>query len=117
MKRRKGKKHIVETLENYGFKDTKYLCACIVVDISNYTNTTLPLSFQPDKHEKYHSIFYNTMEAIARNFGAEVVKTGGSGKVIFFFLKTSKPSSDYHFTKIHEYLPDKDPFKYGYPVY
>jgi hypothetical protein len=103
MKRRKGRKHIVETLENYGFKDTKYLCACIVVDISNYTNTT--------------SIFYNTMEAIARNFGAEVVKTGGSSKVISFFLKTSKPSSDYRFTKIHEYPPDKDPFKYGYPVY
>ena len=43
----------------------------------------------------YLSIFINTMDAIARNFGAVVTNVRSyNDTVIFFFPKTSKPTSD-----------------------
>jgi len=35
MKKRKGKKHIVETTEDHGFTDTKYLCVGIVYIVND----------------------------------------------------------------------------------
>jgi two-component system, OmpR family, response regulator ChvI len=89
--KKKDEKHIVETTEEHEFTDTKYLCI-LLVDISNYTRVTSSIH-QQDKWLKYHSIFHNTMEAIARNFGAKVPYRG-IDKVISFFPITSQPSSD-----------------------
>ena len=47
----------------------------------------------PDKIRRYYSIFINTMAAIARNFGAKIIKNTGTG-LIYFFPKTSLPSSN-----------------------
>jgi hypothetical protein len=87
----KRKKHIVQTLEEHDLTDTKYLCI-LLVDISNYTMVTSSIH-QRDKLQKYHSIFHNTMETIARDFGAKVPYRG-IDKVISFFPITSEPSSD-----------------------
>jgi CheY-like chemotaxis protein len=73
------------------FVDTKYLCVGIV-DIVNSTKITADMG-KSENVAKYYSIFINTMAAIARNFGAEVVKNVGDS-VIFFFPKTSESSSD-----------------------
>jgi CheY-like chemotaxis protein len=73
------------------FVDTKYLCVGIV-DIVNSTRITADIG-KSENVAKYYSIFINTMAAIARNFGAEVVKNVGDS-VIFFFPKTSESSSD-----------------------
>lgn len=73
------------------FVDTKYLCVGIV-DIVNSTMITAGMG-KSENVAKYYSIFINTMAAIARNFGAEVVKNVGDS-VIFFFPKTSESSSD-----------------------
>lgn len=73
------------------FVDTKYLCVGIV-DIVNSTKITADIG-NSENVAKYYSIFINTMAAIARNFGAEVIKNVGDS-VIFFFPKTSESSSD-----------------------
>ncbi len=62
-----------------------------IVDISNETLVTSSIKQDIQYGQKlcsYYSIFGNTMEAIARNSGAEVVENMG-GEVIFFFPKTS----------------------------
>jgi hypothetical protein len=41
-----------------------------------------------DKIRKYYSIFINTMAAIARNFGAKIIKNTGTS-LVYFFPKTS----------------------------
>jgi hypothetical protein len=60
-----------------------------IVDISNETLVTSSIKQDIQYGQKlcsYYSIFGNTMEAIARNSGAEVVENMG-GEVIFFFPK------------------------------
>jgi class 3 adenylate cyclase len=79
-----------ETTEEHGFTETKYLCVGIV-DILRFTE--LYSWGGLERVAKYYIIFFNTMAAIARNFGAEVVKNVGDS-LIFFFPKTSEPSSD-----------------------
>jgi hypothetical protein len=106
MKRRKGEKHIVETTEEYGFIDTKYLCVGIV-DIYHWNTVRYsiaqkyrnkPLAYVMKKECSYYSIFINTMDAIARNFGAVVTNVSHNftppDTVNFFFPKTSEPCSD-----------------------
>jgi two-component system, OmpR family, response regulator ChvI len=41
-----------------------------------------------EKIRKYYSIFINTMAAIARNFGAKIIKNTGTS-LVYFFPKTS----------------------------
>ena len=41
-----------------------------------------------EKIRKYYSIFINTMAAIARNFGAKIIKNIGTS-LVYFFPKTS----------------------------
>jgi two-component system, OmpR family, response regulator ChvI len=89
--KKKDEKHIAATPKEHNLTDTKYRCI-LLVDISNYTRVTSSIHHQ-DEWLKYHSIFQNTMEAIARNFGAKVPYRG-IDKVISFFPITSQPSSD-----------------------
>ena len=94
LKRRKGKKHIaettedIETTEEHGFTDTEYLCIGIVWELRLMETYLSPRIFEnSERVAKYYSIFFNTMGAIARNFGAGVKNVGDT--VIFFFPKTS----------------------------
>jgi len=73
------------------FVDTKYLCVGIV-DIVNSTKITADID-DSENVAKYYSIFINTMAAIARSFGGEVLKNIGDS-VVFFFPKTSGSSHD-----------------------
>lgn len=111
MKRRKGEKHIVETTEEYGFIDTKYLCVGIV-DIYHWNmvkgsiaqkRRDKPLVYVNEeeytkKVYSYYSIFINTMDAIAGNFGAVVTNVSHNytldDTVHFIFPKTSDLRKD-----------------------
>lgn len=55
MKKRKGKKHIVETTEEQGFTDTKYLCVGIV-DIVNDA-----VIVESEKIARYYLLFRDTI--------------------------------------------------------
>ena len=66
-------------------------CMCFVNMLDAIENTCRMK--EPDKIRRYYSIFINTMAAIARNFGAKIIKNTGTG-LIYFFPKTSLPSSN-----------------------
>jgi two-component system response regulator ChvI len=76
------------------FIDSKNLCIGIV-DMINSTKITADIR-NSEKVAKYYSIFINTMAAITRNFGAEVIKNVGDS-LIFLFPKTSDSSSSSSF--------------------
>ena len=65
-------------------------CVCFVsmVDSIGATFTIR----DPDKVRRYYSIFINTMAAIARNFGAKVIKNTGTS-LLYYFPKTSDSSN------------------------
>jgi two-component system, OmpR family, response regulator ChvI len=46
-----------------------------------------------EKIRKYYSIFINTMAAIARNFGAKIIKNTGTS-LVYFFPKTSSSTDN-----------------------
>ena len=61
-------------------------CVCFVSMVDS-----IGFTFQikdSEKIRKYYSIFINTMAAIARNFGAKIIKNTGTS-LVYFFPKTS----------------------------
>jgi CheY-like chemotaxis protein len=57
-------------------------CVCFV-DIVNSTGTTSKIN-DSEKVRLYYGIFLNTMSAIARNFGAEIIKNVGDSLMFWF---------------------------------
>jgi len=85
------KREIQESEEiSFSSKSQSY-CVCFVSMVDS-TETTFTITNQPDKIRRYYSIFINTTAAIARNFGAEVIKNTGTS-LIYYFPKTSNPSN------------------------
>ena len=85
------KREIQENEEiSFSSKSQSY-CVCFVSMVDS-TETTFTITNQPDKIRRYYSIFINTTAAIARNFGAEVIKNTGTS-LIYYFPKTSNPSN------------------------
>ena len=74
-------------------------CVCFV-DIVDSTRITSSIN-NPEKVRKYYGIFLNTMAAIARNFGARVIKNVGDC-LIFYYPRTSDPSNKSAFNDVLE---------------
>jgi two-component system response regulator ChvI len=75
-------------------------CCVCYVDIVSSTRITSSIN-NPEKIRKYYGIFLNTMAAIARNFGAEIIKNVGDC-LIFCYPKTSDPSNKSAFNDVLE---------------
>jgi len=88
-KRCKGRGGRGEEEISFSSKSQSY-CVCFVsmVDSIGATFTIR----DPDKVRRYYSIFINTMAAIARNFGAKVIKNTGTS-LLYYFPKTSDSSN------------------------
>jgi CheY-like chemotaxis protein len=54
-----------------------------------------------EKIRKYYSIFINTMAAIAKNFGAKIIKNTGTS-LVYFFPKTSSSNNQSAFRDVLE---------------
>jgi two-component system, OmpR family, response regulator ChvI len=70
---------------SFSNKSSSY-CVCFVSMVDS-----IGFTFQmndAEKIRKYYSIFINTMAAIARNFGAKIIKNTGTS-LVYFFPKTS----------------------------
>jgi two-component system response regulator ChvI len=74
-------------------------CVCFV-DIVDSTKVTSSIS-NPEKVRKYYEIFLNTMAAIAKNFGAKIIKNVGDC-LIFCYPRTSDPSNKSAFNDVLE---------------
>jgi two-component system response regulator ChvI len=85
--------------DEISFVGAQNYCVCFV-DIVGSTNVTSSIN-NPEKVRKYYEIFLNTMAAIARNFGAKVIKNVGDC-LIFCYPRTSDPSNKSAFNDVLE---------------
>src|SRR5215831_18419790 len=76
------KQHPIENIvstqkeeDEISFIRAQNCCVCFV-DIVDSTRITSSIN-NPEKVRKYYEIFLNTMAAIARNFGAKIIKNVG----------------------------------------
>ena len=76
--------------DELSFVSSHTICVC-VVDIIDSTRIILGLD-STQKVRKYISTFINSIAAIARKFGAKIMKTAGDS-VIFYFPETSDSSN------------------------
>ena len=75
-------------------------CCVSFVDIVNSTRVTSSIN-NPEKVRKYYEIFLNTLAAIARNFGAKIIKNVGDC-LILCYPRTSDTSNKSAFNDVLE---------------
>jgi two-component system response regulator ChvI len=76
-----------------------YFCVCIV-DIVNSSQITAKIA-DGKKIKKYYEIFLNAMAALAKNFGAKVIKNVGDA-LLFYFPDTSDSENMIAFKEVLE---------------
>jgi CheY-like chemotaxis protein/class 3 adenylate cyclase len=86
--------------EEISFLDRSMNCCIGFVDMVNSTKVTAEIS-DHRKIGQYYSIFINTMEVLAKNYGARIIKNAGDA-LIFYFPETSDSSSEAAFKDILE---------------
>jgi two-component system, OmpR family, response regulator ChvI len=88
--------------EEIQFTDNAHNCCVCFVDIVDSTKiTTIEIS-DPEKIKKFYSIFINTMAVIARNFGANVIKTTGDSLIYYFPQTVDSPNNVSAFKNVFE---------------
>jgi two-component system, OmpR family, response regulator ChvI len=85
--------------DEISFVRAQNCCVCFV-DIVDSTMTTSSIN-NPEKVRKYYEIFLNTMAAIARNFGAKIIKNVGDC-LILCYPRTSDSSDKSAFNDVLE---------------
>jgi two-component system, OmpR family, response regulator ChvI len=78
--------------DEIAFSDKSQNCCVCFVSMVDSISATSGIK-NPEKTRRYYSVFINTMAAIARNFGAKIIKNTASS-LIFYFPKTSTTSLD-----------------------
>lgn len=76
-------------------------CVCFVDVVDSTKITTIEIS-DPEKIKKFYSIFINTMAVIARNFGANVIKTTGDSLIYYFPQTVDSPNNVSAFKNVFE---------------
>ena len=74
--------------------DSHSCCVCFIDVIDSTKITTIEIR-DPEKMKRFYSMFINTMAAIARNFGANVLKNSGDS-LIYYFPETIDSSDSLH---------------------
>jgi class 3 adenylate cyclase len=85
--------------EEISFLRSQNSCVSFV-DIVNSTQMTSIIN-NPEKVRKYYEIFLNTVAAIARDFGAKIVKNVGDC-LIFYYPETSDSTNKFAFRNVLE---------------
>ena len=73
--------------DEIAFSDKSQNCCVCFVSMVDSISATSGIK-NPEKTRRYYSVFINTMAAIARNFGAKIIKNTASS-IIFYFPKPS----------------------------
>ncbi len=79
--------------EEIQFTGNSHNCCICFVDVVDSTRITTVEIANSEKIKRYYSIFINTMAAIARNFGANIIKNTGDS-LIYYFPKTADSSNN-----------------------
>jgi two-component system, OmpR family, response regulator ChvI len=85
--------------EEVCFFRSQNCCVCYV-DMVNSTEITADI-IDSEKLRKYYGIFLNTIAAIARNFGAKIIKNAGDC-LIFYFPETIDSTNESAFRDVLE---------------
>ena len=100
------KQHLIESIgstqkeeDEISFIRAQNCCVCFI-DIVDSTRVTSSIN-SPEKVRKYYEIFLNTMAAIARNFGAKIIKNVGDC-LILCYPRTSDTSNKSAFNDVLE---------------
>jgi two-component system, OmpR family, response regulator ChvI len=91
---------IFDLANEISFLDRSMNCCVCFVDMVSSTKITAEISDRR-KIGQYYSIFINTMAALAKNYGAKIVKYAGDA-LIFYFPETSDSSNERGFKDILE---------------
>ena len=86
--------------EEIQFTGSSQNCCVCCVDAVDSTKITVEIA-NAQKIKRYYSIFINTMAAIARNFGANIIKNTGDS-LIYYFPKTSYSADTSDFKSVLE---------------
>ena len=70
--------------EEIRFTGTGHNCCVCFIDVVDSTKITTIEITDPEKIKRFYSIFINTMAAIARNFGANIIKNTGDSLIYYF---------------------------------
>ena len=90
-------------VKEISFLDRSISCCICFVDILNSTNITAQMVSDRQKIGQYYSIFINAMAALAKNYGAKIVKNVGDA-VIFYFPNSSDCRNEAAFRDMLECL-------------
>ena len=92
-----------DSVKEISFLDRSISCCICFVDILNSTNITAQMVSDRQKIGQYYSIFINAMAALAKNYGAKIVKNVGDA-VIFYFPNSSDRRNEAAFRDMLECL-------------
>jgi two-component system, OmpR family, response regulator ChvI len=76
-------------------------CVCFIDVVDSTKITTIEIT-DPEKIKRFYSIFINTMAAIARDFGANIIKNTGDSLIYYFPETVDSPNNISAFKNIFE---------------
>jgi class 3 adenylate cyclase len=88
--------------EEIRFTGNAHNCCVCFIDIVDSTKITAVEIADPEKIKRFYSIFINTMAAIARNFGANIVKNTGDSLIYYFPQTVDSPNNISAFKNVFE---------------
>ena len=88
--------------EEIRFTGNAHNCCVCFIDIVDSTKITAVEISDPEKIKRFYSIFINTMAAIARNFGANIVKNTGDSLIYYFPQTVDSPNNISAFKNVFE---------------
>jgi len=91
---------IFDLAKEISFLDRSMNCCIGFVDMVNSTSIAAEIS-ERQNIGQYYSIFINTMAALAKNYGAKIVKNAGDA-LIFYFPDSSDPANEAAFADMLE---------------
>jgi two-component system, OmpR family, response regulator ChvI len=88
--------------EEIRFTGNSHSCCVCFIDVVDSTKITTIEITDPEKMKRFYSIFINTMAAIARNFGANVIKNTGDSLIYYFPETVDSPNNLPAFRNVFE---------------
>src|SRR5918911_410693 len=84
------------------FTGNSFKCCICFIDVVDSTRITIVEIADTEKIKRFYSIFINTMAAIARNFGANIVKNTGDSLIYYFPQTVDSPNNISAFKNVFE---------------
>ena len=96
-----GLKNVVLAKEIQFTGNSRKCCICFI-DVVDSTRITIIEITDPEKMKRFYSIFINTMAAIARSFGANIIKNTGDSLIYYFPETVDSPNNMAAFKNVFE---------------